>query len=197
MIEYQLVIDCIISSSFVGIFFVSKFSYFHSSMSIQHYWLSSVFLFRQYISSYGHNFSIFKTEFLSFSSITQNSGTNISSALQLCYFLQLSVERRNKMGMHFYNGEVENVLHCFKIHLFRSGQTMATVPATVLNALYNETSRDIQEWLAELTMSTEPECIYVLYAKSFLDESEQQQHSSDHCENQTEEIHFDRTRYLP
>uniref|UniRef100_A0A8R1TK83 Protein inscuteable homologue C-terminal domain-containing protein n=1 Tax=Onchocerca volvulus TaxID=6282 RepID=A0A8R1TK83_ONCVO len=99
--------------------------------------------------------------------------------------------------MHFYNGEVENVLHCFKIHLFRSGQTMATVPATVLNALYNETSRDIQEWLAELTMSTEPECIYVLYAKSFLDESEQQQHSSDHCENQTEEIHFDRTSQLP
>ncbi|KAL3993994.1 hypothetical protein ACH3XW_19910 [Acanthocheilonema viteae] len=72
---------------------------------------------------------------------------------------------------------------------------MASVPVRALNALCNETSRNIQEWLTELTISSEPECIFILYAKSFLDHTEQQHLSviSNHCEDQVERIHLGST----
>uniref|UniRef100_A0A1I7V6Q7 Insc_C domain-containing protein n=1 Tax=Loa loa TaxID=7209 RepID=A0A1I7V6Q7_LOALO len=71
---------------------------------------------------------------------------------------------------------------------------MASVPVRALNALCNETPRNIQEWLTELTITNEPECIFILYAKSFLDITEQQHHlstTSNYSENQTERIHSD------
>ncbi|CAG9536508.1 unnamed protein product [Cercopithifilaria johnstoni] len=70
---------------------------------------------------------------------------------------------------------------------------MTSVPIRALNALCSETSRNIQEWLAELTVANEPECIFILYAKSFLDHTEQQHLSmiSNHCEEQIKQIHSD------
>ncbi|KAM3719684.1 Protein inscuteable [Dirofilaria immitis] len=70
---------------------------------------------------------------------------------------------------------------------------MAKVPVKTVDALYNEGPRNIQEWFTELTTANELECVFILYAKSFLDATEQQ-HSlvaSDHCQNHTKLIHLD------
>lgn len=74
---------------------------------------------------------------------------------------------------------------------------MASVPIRALNAFCNEKSRNIQEWLAELTVTTEPECVFILYAKSFLDLAEQQHLSmkSNQCDDQTERIHLGSARF--
>lgn len=77
---------------------------------------------------------------------------------------------------------------------------MTSVPIQALNSLCNEAACNIREWLTELTVSTEPECIFILYAKSFLDLTEQQHLTSisspsNHCNNQIERIHLGNTRY--
>ncbi|VDM19952.1 unnamed protein product [Wuchereria bancrofti] len=76
---------------------------------------------------------------------------------------------------------------------------MTSVPVRALNALCSETSRNIQEWLTELTISSEPECNFILYAKSFLDVTKQQQLSvtSNNCKDQSERIHSSGTSSLP
>ncbi|VDK83817.1 unnamed protein product [Litomosoides sigmodontis] len=73
---------------------------------------------------------------------------------------------------------------------------MASVPLQALNSLCNNASRNIQEWLTELTVSSEPECIFILYAKSFLDLTEEQHLSSNHCNDQFERIHFGDSRHV-
>lgn len=75
---------------------------------------------------------------------------------------------------------------------------MASVPVRALNALCNETTRNIQAWLTELMVTSEPECIFILYAKSFLDITDQQHLSitSDHYEDQTERIHLGNIKYF-
>nr|CDP91863.1 BMA-INSC-1, isoform b [Brugia malayi] len=76
---------------------------------------------------------------------------------------------------------------------------MTSVPVRALNALCSERSRNIQEWLTELTISSEPECNFILYAKSFLDITEQQQLSviSNNCKDESERIHLSGTSSLP
>uniref|UniRef100_A0A0R3RL05 Insc_C domain-containing protein n=1 Tax=Elaeophora elaphi TaxID=1147741 RepID=A0A0R3RL05_9BILA len=76
---------------------------------------------------------------------------------------------------------------------------MTSVPIRALNALCSETSRNIQEWLTELTVTSEPECVFILYAKSFLNQSEQERLSmiSNQCKDQAERIHLDSGSSLP
>lgn len=52
---------------------------------------------------------------------------------------------------------------------------MASVPIRTLTELCNEATPDVQHWLTELMMTYEPECIYILHAKSFLNVADQQQ----------------------
>uniref|UniRef100_A0A915Q4S0 Protein inscuteable homologue C-terminal domain-containing protein n=1 Tax=Setaria digitata TaxID=48799 RepID=A0A915Q4S0_9BILA len=68
-----------------------------------------------------------------------------------------------------------------------------------LDALYTKASRNIQEWLTELTVTSEPECVFILYAKSFLNSTERQHLSmaSNQVANETEQVLLDNRSSLP